>query len=139
MTNELWSALIGFDTMFNTTNKSNYPPYNIYKTVDTYTLEIAVAGFEKDELLVSLDSSRLQVSAQKKAEKRVCTCNKTNCVCGNAEMLVNNLASRSFTKIFHLAQHTEVVSVDLKNGILTIKLEKVLPDELKPRVFEIGT
>ena len=105
MTNELRSALIGFDNMFNTNSKSNYPPYNIYKKADTYTLEIAVAGFEKDELLVSLDSSRLQVSAQKKAEKKVCTCNNTNCVCSDSEVIVKNLASRPFTKIFHLAQY----------------------------------
>ncbi len=139
MTNELWNALIGFDTIFNTANKSNYPPYNIYKTVDTYTLEIAVAGFEKDEIVVSLDDAKLKISAQKKEEKKTCTCNKQNCVCSEKETIIRNLASRSFTKVFHLAQYTDVTSVNLKNGVLTIMLEKVIPEELKPKVFEIGS
>ena len=122
--NDLLKMLIGFDTVMS--GRSNYPPYNIYQDEAKYTLELAVAGFSKEDLEVSVEKNRLTISAKKNyiEEKR--------------NYLTNTLGLRSFTRSFHLGPYIEVESVNLKDGILKIDLEKVIPEELKPKVLPIG-
>ena len=122
--NDLLNMLIGFDTVMS--GRSNYPPYNIYQDEAKYTLELAVAGFSKEDLEVSVDKNRLTIYAKKNniEEKR--------------NYLTNTLGLRPFTRSFHLGPYIEVESVNLKDGILKIDLEKVIPEELKPKVLPIG-
>jgi molecular chaperone IbpA len=122
-------ALIGFDRMFQEAehlSSSNYPPHNIIKLDDyNYEIELAVAGFKRDELTVELDKNELKITGDKTDK------NETT-------YLYRGLAFRSFVKCLHLADHIEVNDVELNEGILTIKLERVIPEELKPRKLKIN-
>ena len=118
--NDLLDMLIGFDTVMS--GRSNYPPYNIYQNEDLYTLEIAVAKSSKEDL----EKNKLLISAKKKVIEET------------RKYLTQNLGLRSFTRSFHLAPYIEVKDINLKDGILIINLEKVLPEELKPKVLPIG-
>ena len=125
-------ALIGFDSMFNNferrfanTIQTNYPPHNVVKVDETnYEIQVAVTGFNKEEVTVELDQNVLIVSAGREAEEE-----KT--------YLHRGLAQRNFVKQFPLAEHIEVRGAEQKNGILSIKLERVIPESLKPRRIEI--
>jgi len=121
-------ALIGFDRMFEDVQHlsgNTYPPHNIIKLEDDkYQIEIAVAGFKRDELTVKLDQTELEIAGDKVDKDTLVYLHK-------------GLASRSFVKTLHLAEHIKVTDVELADGILTISLEKVIPEELKPRKLEI--
>ena len=121
-------ALIGFDRMFKDVqhlSSNTYPPHNIIKLEDDkYQIEVAVAGFSRDELTVELDETELKITGDK-TDKNTIT------------YLYKGLASRSFVKTLHLAEHIKVTDVELADGILTISLEKVIPEELKPRKLQI--
>jgi len=133
-TNALNRALLGFDTMFEDFEhrfanqlKDNYPPYNIIKHDDTsYEIEIAVTGFAKDEVTVEIDQNQLIVKGIR---------DKSNDV--TAEFLHRGLAFRDFTRSWTLAEHMEVGDGTIKNGVLTIKLKRIVPDALKPRVLKL--
>ena len=125
---------VGFDRMFDelartagSLNATNYPPYNIVRTAENeYDIEIAVAGFEADELEVELQNGELTVKGENKAEAaRV----------GN--YLHQGIASRNFTRKFALADHVEVRGVTVRNGIMTIKLEVIVPEHEKPKKIAI--
>ena len=134
-TQALNRALIGFDTMFDQLERrfanqvqNNYPPHNIIRTGEnTYLIEIAVAGFGKDEVSVSLENNELSIKGEK-AE-----------IDENSEIqyLHRGLASRNFVRVFPLAEHIEVKGAEIKDGILTVKLERIIPEELKPRIIEV--
>ena len=132
-TETLNKALIGFDAMFNNFERrfansvsSNYPPHNVVKIDDNnYEIQVAVTGFNKDEVTVELDQNILIITAGRpQEEERV--------------YLHRGLAQRNFVKQFPLAEHIEVRGADQKNGVLTIKLERVVPEALKPRRIEIN-
>lgn len=133
-TNALNKALLGFDVLFDDFERrfsnqinSNYPPYNIVKTGDnTYQLEVAVTGFEKSEITVEIDNDQLIVKGQ----------SKTTDYPAEA-YLHRGLASRDFTKVWPLAEHIEVGEACIKNGVLTVNLERVVPESLKPRTLQI--
>jgi molecular chaperone IbpA len=133
-TNALNRALIGFDDLFNNfesrfANQINntYPPYNILKhDDDTYEIEIAVTGFEKDEITVEIDQKNLVV---KGSRKEVDITEPT--------YLHRSLATRDFTRSWQLGEHIEVDEGRIKNGVLTIGLRRVVPESLKPRVLKI--
>jgi len=133
-TNALNRALIGFDDLFNNfesrfANQINntYPPYNILKhDDDTYEIEIAVTGFEKDEITVEIDQKNLVV---KGSRKEVDVTEPT--------YLHRSLATRDFTRSWQLGEHIEVDEGRIKNGVLTIGLKRVVPESLKPRVLKI--
>jgi molecular chaperone IbpA len=121
-------ALVGFDRMFEDIQHlsgNTYPPHNIIKIDENnYEIEVAVAGFSRDELTVELNETELKITGDK-VEKETST------------YLYRGLASRSFVKTLHLAEHIKVSDVELADGILTISLEKVIPEELKPRKLKI--
>jgi molecular chaperone IbpA len=133
-TNQLNRALLGFDTLFNDFEhrfsnqiNNNYPPYNILKhDEDTYEIEIAVTGFDKDEVVVEIDQNNLVVRGQREEVDL-----------NDPTYLHRGLATRDFTRSWTLAEHMEVGKGRIKNGVLTIELKRVVPDSLKPRVLKL--
>jgi len=123
-------ALVGFDRYFNNHlgNTSNYPPHNIVKySDDTYAIEVAVAGFAKEEVTVQVDQDQLTIKGVK---------NRPNVDVG-IEYLHRGLAARDFEQTFTLAEYMEVVGAKVQDGMLQIDLKRVVPEALKPRQIEI--
>ena len=130
-------ALIGFDTMFDQMERrygnsvnNNYPPHNILKTGENqYEIQIAVTGFEKNEIAVTIESDVLTVKGEGAESIRH----------ENPEIvyLHRGLATRDFVKEFPLAEHIEVVGAETKNGMLTIKLVRNVPESAKPKIIDI--
>ena len=124
-------ALIGFDQIFNDVERRyansaqpNYPPYNIVKlTEDNFLIEIAVAGFSEGEIDINLDN-------------RVLTIKGTKITSAN-EYLHKGISDRDFVREFTLAEYVEVASAVQKDGILTINLERIIPEEKKPKTIAI--
>ena len=133
-TSALNRALVGFDTLFNDFEhrfsnqiNNNYPPYNVVKyNDDTYEIQIAVSGFEKDEVTVEIDQNQLIIKGE-----------KADPVDENIEFLHRGLAARDFTRAFTLAEHMEVGEGTIKNGVLKIEIKRVIPEALKPRQLKI--
>lgn len=127
-------ALIGFDSVFDSLERryansaqTNYPPYNVARIDENhYDIEMAVTGFEKSEIEITVERNELTVRGERadKAETAV-------------EYLHRGLALRNFDRTFTLAEHMKVISAEIRNGVLTIKLEREIPEELKPRVIDI--
>lgn len=134
-TNALNRALVGFDTLFNDFEgrfanqiNNNYPPYNIVKyDEDSYEIQIAVSGFEKEEITVEIDQNQLIIKGESSSHD-------SN---DGVQYLYRGLAARDFTRIFALAEHMEVGEGKIKNGVLKIELKRVIPEALKPRVLKI--
>jgi len=130
-------ALIGFDTMFDQMERrygnsvnNNYPPHNILKTGDNqYEIQIAVTGFEKSEISVTVESNVLTVRGEGAESIRH----------ENPEIvyLHRGLATRDFAREFPLAEHIEVSGAETKNGMLTIKLVRNIPESAKPKIIDI--
>lgn len=119
-----------FDTAFREAARDvSYPPYNIAKTgADSYRITMAVAGFGEGDLDIVVHDNMLSVKGQQKdaaAAKEV-------------EYLHRGIAQRAFEHRFQLADHVRVVGAKLSNGLLDIDLERVVPEEKKPRKIEIG-
>jgi molecular chaperone IbpA len=130
-------ALIGFDTMFDQMERrygnsinNNYPPHNILKTGENqYEIQIAVTGFEKDEISVTVESNVLTVKGEGAESIRH---EQPEIV-----YLHRGLALRDFERGFTLAEHMKVISAEIKNGILTIQIEREIPESAKPRVIDV--
>ena len=116
-----------FDSMVRLNSYSeNYPPYNIKSNgKNQYSIELAVAGFDEKDLSIDLDNGQLTVIG-----------NKENT---NGNFMHQGIATRSFKRTFQLAEYVEVIGAGLINGLLTIALEKKLPEELLPKNIEIST
>jgi molecular chaperone IbpA len=122
-------ALVGFDQYFNQTRlqNSNYPPHNIVKYSDSeYAIEIAVAGFSKSEITVEVDQDQLIVRG---TQGEVVTENK--------EYLHRGLASRDFEQTWTMAEYMEVKDAEVKDGMLIINIERIVPESLKPRSIKV--
>jgi molecular chaperone IbpA len=124
---------VGFDTIFNElsqlTNQANvnYPPYNIIKyTEDKYAIELAVAGFKEGSISVTLEKNILTIKGEQEEAREE-----------GVEYIHRGIGLRSFTRNFTLAEHVEVVDAHYKNGILTINLERIIPEDKLPRKIEI--
>jgi len=121
-------ALVGFDRYFNAPNHANgnYPPHNIVKYDDThYGIEVAVAGFSKDEITVEVDQDQLMITGKKTT------------VTDSVEYLHRGLAARDFEQTFTLAEYMEVKDAEVKDGMLKVKIERIVPEALKPRQIAI--
>lgn len=149
-TNALNKALLGFDSLFDnfenrfaTQIQQNYPPYNILKhSEDSYEIEIAVTGFSPEEITVEIDQNQLIVKGERKTDDGKLLDEKEEVrrqiVRGEGpQYLHRSLATRNFTRSWTLAEHMEVGTGKIKNGILTIALTRVVPEALKPRVLKI--
>lgn len=133
-TQALSRALIGFDRIFDDMERrfanqisSNYPPFNIAKVGENlYDIAIAVTGFEKHEVEVTVEANELTVRGERKTEDQP-----------DLEYLHRGLALRDFERTFTLAEHMKVRKAEIKNGILLIQIEREIPEEMKPRVIDI--
>ncbi|CAB4122264.1 IbpA Molecular chaperone (small heat shock protein) [uncultured Caudovirales phage] len=122
---------IGFDPLLDTfkhisaeVKSSGYPPYNIYKNKDTYVLELAVAGFAREDITISVKELQLTVEGRLEASGQ--------------EPIHKGIATRDFKQDFVLAEYVVVKGAELKDGLLRITLEQELPVELQPKVIEIS-
>jgi molecular chaperone IbpA len=122
---------IGFNRelgRLNTAHKTNsqaYPPYDLLKLdEDTYRLSVAVAGFTKDNVDVSVDNGTLVI----KGEIVEVT---------DAEVVHKGIATRKFTRSFALGEYMEVTGADLKDGMLHVSIDRVVPEEKKPKTIKI--
>jgi len=127
-------ALVGFDTMFDQMERrfanqvsNNYPPFNILKwNEDQYEIQIAITGFEKEEIRVEVERNQLSVFGESKEMSL-----------GDAMYLHRGLATRDFEKTFTLAEHMEVKGAEIRNGMLRIQLFRNVPESEKPRIIDI--
>lgn len=126
---DLWS--IGFESMWDMMERfsrantsSTYPPYNILKNGDDFSVEIAVAGFTREDLQITLEDNLLQVVGNKAQ--------------ADSEYVHKGIGARNFTHKFLLGEHVEIQDARLDNGILTIDLYRNIPEDKKPRVIEIA-
>jgi len=122
---------IGFNrelSRLNTAHKTNsqaYPPYDLLKLdEDTYRLSVAVAGFTKDDINVSIDNGTLVI----KGEIVEVT---------DAEIVHKGIATRKFVRSFALGEYMEVTGADLKDGMLHVSIDRVVPEEKKPKTIKI--
>ena len=116
---------IGFDRMFNMLNdgqpSTTYPPYNIVKiSEEEYCIEIAIAGFSKDD--IEIQSNTLDKNDETEVE---------------TEYLHKGISARSFRKSFNLAEYVVVQGASFKDGILSIELERIVPEAMKPKLIKI--
>ena len=121
-----------FDRMLESTERysSNYPPYNIHKLNENdYKIEIALAGYSKDDIELELKESTLTVS--NKAKEKVV--NEE----GNG-VIHKGISTRQFERSFTISEDIKVKNAELKNGLLNIDLERIIPEEKKSRLIEIN-
>jgi molecular chaperone IbpA len=126
---QLSKALVGFDRYFTAPHhqNGNYPPHNIVKySDDTYGIEVAVAGFTKDEVTVEVDQDQLTIRGVKAQLNE-----------SQVEYLHRGLAARNFEQTFTLAEYMEVRGAKVENGMLQIDIHRLVPEALKPRRIEI--
>ena len=132
----LYRSSIGFDrfanlldTAFRTENVSSaYPRYDIEVLDENrYAISIAVAGFSEDELDINVEGGLLTIRGRKNKDQN------------ERGYLHKGIAYRSFERKFNLADYVEVKAADLAHGLLTISLEKEIPEAMKPRKISIGT
>ena len=124
---------IGFDNMFdellrmNNQQSLNYPPYNIVKqSEDNFYIEVATAGFSEGDITINLDNRLLTIKGRIVRDEDVAN-----------EYLHRGISSRDFDREFTLAEHVEVVNASQRDGILTIYLERRVPEEKKPKSIAI--
>ena len=116
-----------FDSVFNL-NESNtsYPPYNILKSDNNYTISLAIAGFSKDEVDISLQENELVIKGVAKDLNN------------KIEFLHRGIAGRNFERKFRLADTIKVSDANYENGLLNIYLEREIPEHQKPRKIKIN-
>jgi len=123
-------ALVGFDTIFNQhlqQSNGNYPPHNIVKYSDSeYAIEVAVAGFSKDEISVEVDQDQLVIRGTQKSETST-----------TKEYLHRGLASRDFEQSYTLAEYMEVKDAEVKDGMLVVSIQRIVPEALQPRKIAV--
>ena len=124
---------VGIDSLFDritrnidmAANAGNYPPYNIVKTGDeTYEIQIAAAGFRQDEIDVEVKDGQLIVHGAQAPTAEV-------------EYLHHGISNRSFLRTFQLSDYVEVKDAVMKDGILTVRLERQIPEAMKPKKIAI--
>jgi molecular chaperone IbpA len=107
------------------TNSQSYPPYDLIKlNDDTYRISLAIAGFSKEDINVSVDNGTLII----KGEIVEVT---------DAEVVHKGIAGRKFVKSFALGEYMEVTSAELKDGMLHINIDRIVPEEKKPKSIKI--
>ena len=130
----LTKFVVGFDDMFDEimrvqelqASQSNYPPYNIIKyDANTYAIELAVAGFDYSEIDVSVEGNILVISGDKNQEKTT------------GEYIYKGISQRGFRKTFTLGNYNIVKDAIVKNGMLTVKIERIVPESMKPKKIAI--
>ena len=125
------SSFVGFDHLLSELDyvakhsSDNYPPHNILKTGDhDYLIELAVAGFSKDELNIEVKDRTLTVTGEHVSKGR--------------EYIHRGISTKKFKRTFRLSEHVHVNGADLVDGVLSVELKYEIPQELRPRKIEIG-
>jgi|TARA_A100001037_G_C14933651_1_gene537185 molecular chaperone IbpA len=137
--NQLRPYSVGFDSVFDHFGRMfeddmfdvsvpNYPPYNIVKVKDNqYNIEVALAGYNKKDIDVLYEDNMLTIkTADKKEDKKT-----------EGENIYKGIAQRMFKKSFTIADDVEVKGAELKDGLLIVSLEKIIPDHKKARTINI--
>ena len=136
----IWNSLrpfsVGFNSLFDDFDRmldssefvSNYPPYNINQVKDNdYKIEVALAGFDKKDILVEAKDNSLTIRSKRE--------DKTNEEVDG--VLHRGIARRQFVRSFALGEDIKVKDAQLNNGLLTVDLEREVPEEEKPRLIEV--
>ncbi len=106
-------------------NSQSYPPYDLLKLdEDKYKLSIAVAGFTKADIKVSVDNGTLVVKGE-----------IVDVI--DAEVVHKGIAGRKFTRTYALGEYMEVIGAEMKDGMLNIDIERIVPEEKKPKAIKI--
>ena len=131
----LYGLTVGYDNLASILDRmadvdneaTTYPPYNIERlTENEYRITMAVAGFGKEDVEIEVNENTLSIRGKKKAADTERT------------FLHRGLASRAFERRFQLADYVEVRGADVRDGLLSIDLEREVPERLKPRIIQIG-
>ena len=128
----LFRSSVGFDRLFDLMDSyaepsNGYPPYNIERSDDThYRITLAVAGFAEKDLGIEVKEGVLTVTGDKQAGE------------SDNRFLYQGIAGRAFERRFQLADHVEVKAAKLENGLLHVDLERLIPEEKKPRRIAIN-
>lgn len=132
-------TFIGFERLFDELEKVNslsgsrhpnsaYPPYNLIKMdEDNYVVQLAVAGFTLDDLKITVEEGVLTIEGD--------VGNNTE----ETQYVHKGISSRKFRRTFNLAEYVEAKDATLKDGILSVMLERIIPEEKKPRVVPINS
>jgi len=125
------SSFVGFDHLFNELEftakhaQDHYPPHNIIKAGESeYLIELAIAGFSKDEISVEVKDRTLTVKGEHVSKGR--------------EFIHRGISTKKFKRTFRLSEHVNVNGADIQDGILAIELQYVIPEEMRPRKINIG-
>lgn len=126
---------VGFDSVFdelmrhtNTQNNVNYPPYNVVKhSEDKFTIELAVAGFKSGDIEVEVEKNQLTVRGQQSVD-----------LDSTVEYLHRGISARTFVRTWTLADHVEVTGAEATDGILRVNLERIVPEEQRPKKIQIS-
>lgn len=126
-------SMVGFDRLFDLLESAprgdsgdGFPPFDLVREgEDRYRIDLAVAGFRPDQIEVIAQQNQLTVSGKQAGTEK------------EGEYLHRGIAGRSFVRRFPLADYIEVDAADLRDGVLSIALKRVVPDEMKPRKVEI--
>ena len=141
--NRLRPVTVGYDNIFdnfermfddeffmNSVPSVNYPPYNIVKTGEyTYNVEVALAGFSRDDINVEYADGMLTIKSNDKKEAQ-----ETD---KDGNVIHKGISKRYFSKSFTIADDVEVKGAELKDGLLKVSLERIVPENKKPRTIEI--
>ena len=138
-----WNSLrpfsVGFDSIFDEFDRvlesterhnSNYPPYNIHKINENeFKIEVALAGYSKDDIELELKDSTLTV--RNKQKEKIVNENTNG-------MIHKGISTRQFERAFTISEDIKIKNAELKNGLLNIDLERIIPDEKKARLINIS-
>ena len=139
----VWNSLrpfsVGFDSIFDEFDRmlesserynSNYPPYNIHRAGDNhYKIEVALAGYSRDDIELELKENTLTVRNKQK-EKVINS--------DNNGVIHKGISTRQFERAFTISEDIKVKNAELKNGLLNIDLERIVPEEKKARLIDIN-
>ena len=121
---------LGFNDQFvrwenNKKVTSTFPPYNVKKVdEDNYIVELAVAGYDHEDLDITVDKDTLIIKSERENDDK-------------ADYLHKGIAGRNFTQTFTLGEYMVVKSASLENGLLAVKIEREVPEEAKPKTIRI--
>lgn len=125
------SSFVGFDHLMNELDhvarhaNDHYPPHNIIRTGENdYLIELAVAGFRRDELEIEVKDRTLRVMGEHKSQGR--------------DYIHRGISTKKFQRTFRLSEYVQVSGADLVDGVLAVELKVVIPEEMRPRKIEIG-
>jgi molecular chaperone IbpA len=133
--NQLKPHTIGYDNIFDHFNdmfessglQTNYPPYDIIKQDEAkYDIQVALAGYSKDDIIVEVKENTLSIKSIKQKEE------------DNVEVLHKGISKRFFERYFTIADDVKVNGAELKNGLLIVSLERIIPEQKKARKIKIN-